>query len=194
MHWNLRGEIDSWARRSLLSVFFQPLLVLGLALLGAWLPRLDPLRRSYARFRGSYYLILDVILACLALLYGVALYSAFHPALPVGRIVPAAVGLLFAVIGNQLAKVRRNFFIGFRTPWTLASETVWIRTHRIGARIFMLAGLGAAASAFLPVPWNGIGFFGCVFGAAGAIFLISYLIHRRTLATERRPGAIGDAR
>jgi len=179
MHWNVRGEIDSWGTRNLFNVFFQPLLVIVLALIAWGLPRLDPLRRSYARFRGSYYLIIDIIVAFLALLYGVSLYSAFHPKLPVGTIVPAAIGLMFAVIGNQLSKVKRNFFMGIRTPWTLASEAVWVRTHRIGGRIFMLCGLGAAAAAFLPPPWNGIVFAVLVVGASLALVITSYLIHHQ---------------
>jgi len=188
MHWNVHGQIDRWGARNLFNVFFPPLLVLGMALLAWLLPRIDPLKRSYARFRGSYYLIIDIIVALLALLYGITLYSAFHPGWPVGIIVPAAIGLLFAVIGNQLAKVRRNFLIGFRTPWALASEAVWVRTHRIGARIFVLAGLGAAAAAFLPAPWNAIVFMVLVLGAVLAIFVASYLIHRQLEAR----GKLGD--
>ena len=44
----------------------------------------------------------------------------------------AAIGLMFIVLGNYMGKVRKNFFIGIRTPWTLASDEVWNRTHRLG--------------------------------------------------------------
>jgi uncharacterized membrane protein len=180
MHWNVRGEIDDWAARSMLSVFFPAIIVLGMILLAWALPRIDPLRRSYRRFRRSYYLIIDLVVALMALVYAITLYSAFHPgALPVRTLVPAAVGLMMAVMGNQLSKVKRNFFVGFRTPWTLASETVWVRTHRLGARIFVLAGLGAALSAFLPVPWNFTVFMVLVLGAALSILVASYVIYRR---------------
>lgn len=188
MHWNIHGEIDSWGARNLFNVFFQPLLVIVFALLAWGLPRLDPMRRSYARFRGSYFLIIDIIVAFLALLYGITLYSAFHPTLPVGTIVPAAIGLMFAVIGNQLSKVKRNFFMGIRTPWTLASESVWVRTHRIGGRIFMLCGLGAGAAAFLPAPWNAIVFMALVLGGALAMVIASYLIHHQLEAQGKLEG------
>jgi uncharacterized membrane protein len=42
----------------------------------------------------------------------------------------------FAAMGNLLTKVKRNFYMGFRTPWTLASDTVWSMTHRMGGRLF----------------------------------------------------------
>jgi uncharacterized membrane protein len=188
MHWNVRGAIDSWGARNLFNVFFQPLLVIGFAFLAWWLPGRDPLKRSYGRFRGSYYLIIDMVVAFMALLYGISLYSAFRPTLPVGIIVPAAIGLLFAVIGNQLSKVKRNFFMGIRTPWTLSSEAVWVRTHRVGGRIFMLCGLGAAAAAFLPAPWNAIVFMVLVIGGALAMVIASYLIHHQLEAQ----GKLGD--
>jgi uncharacterized membrane protein len=192
MHWNARGQIDGWAARSLLSAFFPVLIVLGMILLAWTLPRIDPFRRSYRRFRGSYYLIIDLIVALMALVYAVTLYSAFHPgALPVGTLVPAAVGLMMAVMGNQLAKLKRNFFVGIRTPWTLASEAVWVRTHRLGARIFVLAGLGAALSAFLPVPWNITVFMVMVLGAALSVLVVSYLIYHRLEAQGRLDGRIG---
>jgi len=192
MHWNMHGQIDSWGQRSVPNLFFQPLVVLGMILLAWALPRIDPFKRSYQRFKGSYYLIIDVIVAFMALLYGITLYAAFHETLPVGTIVPASVGLLLAIMGNQLSKVRRNFFIGFRTPWTLASETVWVRTHRIGGRLFMLAGLGAALAAFLPAPWNMIVFMACLMGAALGTTLTSYLIYHRLEVAGKLTDKIGE--
>jgi uncharacterized membrane protein len=65
----------------------------------------------------------------------------------------AAIGVLFAVIGGVMGKVTRNFFAGIRTPWTLASEEVWNRTHRLGSKIFMAAGLVAVAAALFDLGW-----------------------------------------
>jgi len=60
-----------------------------------------------------------------------------------------AIGLLFIVMGNYLGKLRKNFFLGFRTPWTLASDEVWSRTHRFGGRVFVLIGFFVLLNAFL---------------------------------------------
>src|SRR5262249_43685722 len=57
----------------------------------------------------------------------------------------AAVGVLLVVLGNFLGKVTRNFFVGIRTPWTLASEEVWFKTHRLGGKLFVFAGLATFA-------------------------------------------------
>jgi hypothetical protein len=45
------------------------------------------------------------------------------------------------VLGNYLGKTTRNFFLGIRTPWTLASDEVWRRTHRLGGWTMVGAGV-----------------------------------------------------
>jgi uncharacterized membrane protein len=54
-----------------------------------------------------------------------------------------------AVLGNYLGKVRKNYFVGIRTPRTLANDEVWARTHRLGARLFSLGGLLILVGALL---------------------------------------------
>jgi uncharacterized membrane protein len=69
-------------------------------------------------------------------------------------VVMLAVGVLFMLLGNYMGKLRRNFFVGIRTPWTLASDAVWERTHRFGGRLFVLGGLAMVIVALVdPVPW-----------------------------------------
>ncbi len=58
----------------------------------------------------------------------------------VSTIVMVAVGVLFMFIGNFLGKVRKNFFLGIRTPWMLASDEVWAKTHRLAGWCFVIAG------------------------------------------------------
>jgi len=52
-----------------------------------------------------------------------------------------AIGLLFIFVGLMLNKAKRNYFIGIRTPWTLANDVVWQKTHRLGSKLFILAGI-----------------------------------------------------
>jgi uncharacterized membrane protein len=44
-----------------------------------------------------------------------------------------------------LRKVRRNFYIGVRVPWTLASDRVWNDSHRLTAWVFVRSGLAGFA-------------------------------------------------
>ena len=74
-----------------------------------------------------------------------------HP--PLERIVPMLIGALLVVMGNVLPRARSNWFYGIRTPWTLSSDRVWVRTHRLGGYTMIGAGLViVAAGAFLPLP------------------------------------------
>jgi uncharacterized membrane protein len=56
-------------------------------------------------------------------------------------VVPELVGLLFIFIGNLSPKFKPNYFVGIRTPWTLANEDVWKKTHRFGGKVFVITGL-----------------------------------------------------
>jgi uncharacterized membrane protein len=55
-------------------------------------------------------------------------------------------------MGNVMGKVRRNFFIGIRTPWTLASERVWYATHRLAGKTIVASGVASFAAAL----WGGL--------------------------------------
>jgi len=57
------------------------------------------------------------------------------------------------LLGNVMGQVRHNYFVGIRTPWTLADEEVWRRTHRMGGRLFVLGGLAIAAGGLVGGPW-----------------------------------------
>lgn len=179
MHWNVAGEIDRWEPKSLWSVFFPVVVVLLMIALAYALPRLDPLKGSYGRFTHSYSLIMDLVVALFALIHGLSMYAAFNPDVQVGMIIPFAIGLMFAAMGNQFGKVKRNFFMGIKTPWTLASERVWTQTHRLAARVWVVGGLGAALSAFLPAPWSFVVFMTLVLAAAFVPMAASYVFYRR---------------
>jgi uncharacterized membrane protein len=177
-HWDVYGKIDRWADKSLLSVFF-PVLIVAVMIVLYWaLPRLDPMKKSYARFRHSYALMIDMVVGFMAFIYAITLYAAFHPAVPVDVAISVGVGLLLAALGNQMSKVKRNFFVGIKTPWTLASEKVWTRTHRLSARLWVWGGLAAALCGFLPAPFNFVLFITIAMALGAGSVLLSYLIYR----------------
>jgi uncharacterized membrane protein len=81
------------------------------------------------------------------------------------------------IIGNYLGRVRKNFFIGIRTPWTLASDEVWNRTHRIGGRLFILSGviIWIGAILRLPLTWT----VGVAVGLVLIPVVYSYFLYRK---------------
>lgn len=110
--------------------------------------------------------------------------AALHWHVPVQGLMLVVVGLLFAAIGNQLGKSRSMFLAGIRTPWTLSSEEVWIKTNRLGGKLMMLAGLMMIAAAFLPIPGTAIPMLmiGVVVVMVGVPLVYSYILWRREQA------------
>jgi uncharacterized membrane protein len=64
------------------------------------------------------------------------------------RLILALIGLLIVVAGYQLPRLRSNFMIGIRTPWTLSDDETWQRTHRLARVPAMVAGLAIIVAAF----------------------------------------------
>jgi uncharacterized membrane protein len=50
-------------------------------------------------------------------------------------------GAFFAVLGNYMHSIKPNYFVGFRTPWTLESEDNWRKTHQLVSKVWVPGGL-----------------------------------------------------
>jgi len=92
-----------------------------------------------------------MILSLIVIIYFIVGLNGLGYNLPVGIITPGLIGLLFIILGNYFGKIKMNWFMGIRTPWTLSSEEVWNKTHRFGGKMFILAGLLMMAQIFLPL-------------------------------------------
>lgn len=151
MHWNAAGEVDGYGSR-LVGAFALPLLTLGLYLLFLLLPAIDPRRDNYPKFAGVYDLFKWFMVLFFAALHVVILTAALGYNPNVGLIAKLGVGILLVVLGNYFGKLRHNYFFGIKTPWTLASEEVWVKTHRFAGPLWMVAGLIFMVAAFFNHP------------------------------------------
>ena len=52
-----------------------------------------------------------------------------------------ALAILWFIIAVVIRKADRNFFFGIRTPWTLSSDLVWQKTHKLGSNLFIVCGI-----------------------------------------------------
>jgi uncharacterized membrane protein len=147
-HWNAAGQPDGHMAKAS-AVVVLPLLISLLALLLSVLPRISPKGFEMHSFAQAYYLMTSAIIGLLALVQGLILATGAGIAVDVKRWVPAAMGGLFIVLGNLMSKTSKNFFVGIRTPWTLANDEVWLRTHRFGGKVFAVVGLLLIAVAAL---------------------------------------------
>lgn len=139
IHWDIHGRVNGYGSRWV-GAFLNPLIMLGIAVAIPILPKIDPRGRNYEKFGKSYLTMMNAVITLAFLIHIFALGSALGLNVPIERLVPATLGLLFIVIGNVLPRVRPNWMMGIRTPWTLSSDRVWERTHRVGG--YLMTGLG----------------------------------------------------
>ena len=139
-HWDADGNVNGWMPRFWAAAIW-PLTMCGLALMLAILPMISPRKFEIEPFARTYGAIVLATLAFLLVVGTVALLAGAGHHVSVQLVAPVAVGALLMVIGNFMGKFRKNFFVGIRTPWTLTSEMVWERTHRLAGWLFVAAGL-----------------------------------------------------
>jgi uncharacterized membrane protein len=178
-HWNVNDQVDGYMSR-LWGVFMMPLMTLGIFLLFLVIPAIDPLKANIAKFRKTFNLFIVLFATFMLYIHGLTLaWNLGYTGFKMSSSMLPAIGLLFILIGFILRKAKRNFFIGIRTPWTLSSESVWDKTHQLGAILFMASGVltiiggffgGMAAIWFFLVPLVG-----------STIFLLvySYMLYQR---------------
>jgi len=175
IHWNASGEPDGYGSRAF-GTFLLPVVILVIWGMLLVIPRVDPRRANIAQFRGTYDLVVIAVIAVTCLLQVAILGSALGWPIQVGRFVPIAIGGLFMVMGALLPRFKSNFFFGIRTPWTLSSDAVWERTHRVGGVVMLLIGtLLIAAGALGTAKW----FYVAIGGAAVLVMVVlvySYLV------------------
>lgn len=147
-HWNAQGEVDGYLPR-LLGLLLMPSVLGGLSLLFIAIPRIDPMKANIEEFRGYYDAFAILVLAIMLSVHlQMLLWNAGVKISP-NLILPIGFGVMFYCAGILCENARRNWFIGIRTPWTLSSERVWNKTHRVGGRLFKIAGLIALAGVLL---------------------------------------------
>ncbi len=150
-HWNAAGEVDD-TMPALPALLFPAGMTVLLGLLFAAIPSLEPLQHklegSAPVLRVSWIATLGLMVFVQAMIAGPAFGWRLGPQL----VLLAGIGLLFLAIGNALPKSRPGFFVGIRTPWTIADTDIWIATHRLGGKLMMLAGAVLVLAGLLPTP------------------------------------------
>lgn len=152
LHWNAHGEVNGWGPKWSLFLYGPGMMVL-MVLLFAGLPWLSPRKFEVESFRSTYLYIMIVIVAMLGYIHILILIVGLGLVLDVSRAVIGGVCLLISLLGNVLGKVRRNFYVGVRTPWTIANERVWNATHRLAAKTFFAGGLVGLIAVALRAPF-----------------------------------------
>ena len=147
-HWNFQGEVDDYTSKPW-GVIILPLAAILVFVIMRLIPLISPKGFRTDKFMdviNIFTVTLVGFMSCVAVL---VLLEASGVGFRFNEIIYSGIGLLLVVLGNYMGKLRKNFFIGIRTPWTLASDEVWSRTHRLGGKVFMVAGLFLILNSFV---------------------------------------------
>ena len=173
IHWNNAGDIDGWASKSI-SIFIIPT-VMAVIHLFTIKTTFSDYNKDKVSKKMMY--ILCWIMPIMSIVMSFVMYSAaLGFEINVSKIVLILVGFIFIIIGNYLPKNRPNNTVGFRIPWTLYNEENWIKTNRLGGKMFVLSGILFLVSSF----W---GWFGMLFVGIILVVLVpftySYILYRK---------------
>jgi len=138
-HWNFKGEIDGYSGK-LSGAYLLPVMNLIMYGLFILIPLLDPKKENYKLFSSTYIFFRYLFHIYFLAFHAVIIAAALGYDVDMGRFVMFGISMLFMLMGNVMGRVKHNYFIGIRTPWTLASEEVWKKTHRLAALLWTVAG------------------------------------------------------
>lgn len=156
VHYNFEGEADRYADKAV-GLLLLPLVNIFVYFLLLKIPNLDPKKENFTKFADHYATIRLSIHIFFTLIFVLVAMSTLGYKFNLPLLVMYAVVFLFLIFGNYMRTIRHNYFVGIRTPWTLANEKVWTATHRftamwwVGASVAMIIWLPFAQTYGLPL-------------------------------------------
>jgi len=148
-HWNIYGNVDDYMPKCS-GLFLMPIISIGLFFLFILIPRIDPLKENIDKFRKHFDRFIVLIMLYLFYIYLLTIFWNIGIKFNIVRFTVPALGILFYYTGVLIENSKRNWSIGIKTPWTLSSETVWNETHKVGGKLFKIAGIISILGIFFP--------------------------------------------
>ena len=140
MHWNINGQIDNYMRKNV-AVALLPLLAAGMFILFKAIPQIDPKKKKYKLFKKEWEIIQTTLIGFFAYIHFAIFLVSIKPEISFVPILFFGLGILFIIIGSYLPKIKQNYFVGIKIPWTLSSVDNWNKTHKFGGTCFVISGI-----------------------------------------------------
>jgi uncharacterized membrane protein len=148
-HWNDRGEVNGYMSK-FWGAFLMPIVSLGMLLLFIFIPKLDPLKENVEKFRKYFDIFIILITLFFLYVYLLTIFWNLGQRFSLIGFMAPAFAVLFYWTGVLIKNSKRNYFIGIRTPWTLQSDEVWDKTHKLGGSLFKAAGFICLLAVLFP--------------------------------------------
>ena len=182
-HWGITGQPDGYSGKDM--ILLMPFLTLVMFILFVLIPKIDPLKENIEKFADAYddfilvFLLFMFYISSLMLLWNLGLKFDMNVA-----IIPSF-SFLFFFLGEMMNSVKRNYMIGVRTPWTLANDEVWDKTHKLASKVFKIIAIILLFSLISPIHAFPL-FFGLLIIGTCYILLYSYLEYKR-IVKDKKP-------
>lgn len=167
-HWGFYGQPNGWMSR-FWGMAMLP--IINILMLGIYffVPRFEPNKDNIASFRKDYDRLMLWIFGVINYIFVLSFMYNLGVVFDMGKMIMPGLGILYIIIGTTLPKTKQNYMVGIRTPWTLASEMVWKKSHQLGGKLFIISGLLTLLAIFFPSEW---GFFVSI----GSVLLSSLIV------------------
>jgi uncharacterized membrane protein len=176
-HWGITGEPDGYMSKGW-ALFFFPILMIVFTVMFYLIPKIDPLKANVESFRkyfDGFIIVFEMFFLYIYIL--TIVFNLGYEFSMLTWLMPAFAGL-FYYMGVMIGQAKRNYFIGIRTPWTLANDKVWDKTHRLGGILYKFSALIFLLTIFFPAT----GFFlflTYIIGSSLWLMIYSYLEFRK---------------
>lgn len=181
LHFNINGDADRIDSKA--ELWF-PVLLLAIVSVGVYalisnLRSIDP-KKTAGLSPDLYQKIGAVVTVFFCALNLVIIHAAQQGSLQLNKFLLPLLGLFFAVLGNYMHSIKPNYFVGFRTPWTLENEDNWRKTHQLVGKLWVPGGLLVTISSLLLPAKAGLVVFLCIIGIITLVPAVySYLYFKK---------------
>ncbi|MFH1294385.1 MAG: DUF1648 domain-containing protein [Candidatus Aenigmatarchaeota archaeon] len=148
-HWNASGQVDGYMPKAW-ALFMMPAISVIMLLLFIAIPRIDPMKENIKKFMAYYRALVVLIMMFLLYIHFLMIVWTLGVTFNMNQAISPAMAVLFYFIGVLMAKTKKNWFVGIRTPWTLSSTKVWNKTHQRGSALFKASGIIALLGLVIP--------------------------------------------
>jgi len=182
-HWDAQGQVNGYMSK-FWGVFLVPIISIGIFLLFWLIPRIDPLKKNIEKFRQYFDWLIVVLMLFLLYIHMLSIMWNLGARFNFSLMMVPALGLLYFYMAIMLPKAKRNWFVGIRTPWTISSDIVWEKTHKLGGKLFLFAAIIAFIGMIVPnqAIWLSVG---PVLLAAIITTIYSYVAYQKEKKTGK---------
>jgi len=148
-HWGIDGQPNGYSTKAF-GLFFMPIISIVLLLIFLFLPKTDPYKTNFSQFKKYFENFVNIIISFLFYIYVLTLFWNSGYQFNMIQFISPAIGIIFYYAGVLMKYAKRNWFVGIRTPWTMSSDIVWDKTHKVGDKLFKIAGILCLLGVLIP--------------------------------------------